>query len=297
MSAKVNAMIIGAGRSGTTSLYHLLEQHPDICFSLTKEVHFFSIAALYARGEKYFHDFFSPCSEGQVRVTADTYLLADAEAPARIRRYNPDMRFLVMLRDPLERAFSSYIYSLAFGHEKKQSDFLSTIGREPEILQHGDIVAINNLCHFYGSLYHKHLSNWMQFFPREQFLLVKTSELASAAPALSEKIFRFLHVPDHTVQYAERKYNASSGVKSKALQQFLLNRDHRLRKLLRLPLQPFRKMLIRSGWIDRIYALNRKGLQKRQLTPAELQAGSAYFREDLDLLRRDFHITFDADDR
>src|SRR5689334_4503511 len=124
---KVNAMIIGAGRSGTTTVYEYLKQHPEICFSITKELHYFSIPELYARGEQYFHSLFPDYKDQKIVATADTYLLMDRDAPKRIKEYNPGMKFIIVLREPVARAYSNYNYSVNFGHEKKDISFLDTI--------------------------------------------------------------------------------------------------------------------------------------------------------------------------
>ncbi|MBX9850835.1 MAG: sulfotransferase domain-containing protein [Cytophagaceae bacterium] len=160
---KVNVLIIGAGRSGTTSLYHYMKDHNDICFSSIKEVHFFSIKDLYKRGEEYYHYFFNNPGK-KILASADTYLLVDKKAPKKIFSYNPEMKIVVLLRDPVDRAYSSYQYSINNGYENKNTDFLQTLEHEKEILTKNNIIQINNLCHFYGSLYYTHLRYWMQYF-------------------------------------------------------------------------------------------------------------------------------------
>ena len=120
---KVDAIIIGAGRSGTTSLYEYLESHPDVCFSKIKEIHYFSLADLFARGEDYYHSFFN-ATENQIKAGADTYLLIDKEAPKRMNLYNPNMKIIIMLREPVVRAFSGYNYSINNGYLNKNVSFI-----------------------------------------------------------------------------------------------------------------------------------------------------------------------------
>ncbi len=126
---KVEAIIIGAGRSGTTSLYEYLERHPDVCFSKIKEIHYFSLADLFARGEDYYHSFFN-ATKNQIKAGADTYLLIDKEAPKRINLYNPNMKIIIMLREPVVRAFSGYNYSINNGYLNINVSFIESIKNE-----------------------------------------------------------------------------------------------------------------------------------------------------------------------
>ena len=192
---RVNTLIIGAGRSGTTSLYAYLETHRDVCFSSIKEVHYFSIDELFKRGERYYHSFFRKCDDATVIASADTYLLMDYDAITRIHAYNPDMKIIVMLRDPVARAYSSYNYSVNYGHHKAYGTFLDSVVREKDIDKVANIVTRNNVGHFYGSLYYEHLSKWSAVFPREQIFLLKTGDLKDSPRRLSEEMFHFLGLP------------------------------------------------------------------------------------------------------
>lgn len=288
---KVNTIIIGAGRSGTTSVFAWMEQHPDIQFSITKEVHYFSLPGLYHRGEKYFHSLFEG-PEKKIVATADTYLLMDHEAPARIKAYNPDMRIIIMLRDPVERAFSNYQYSVKFGHEDSNIAFADTIALEPERLLSADIADKNNRCHCYGSLYALHLSVWAQYFPKTQFFIGTLDQLKADPQALYEQLSAFLGIPYQAFSEQNTTFNAATGVKSKWLQQVLLNRNHPLRKGISFLIRPFRNLIIKSGIIDKIYAMNRKQVVLPKLTPEEKKIVSPYFEKDLKKLQDDWRITF-----
>lgn len=287
---KVNTIIIGAGRSGTTSVFAWMEQHPDIQFSITKEVHYFSLPDLYKRGETYLHSLFEG-TEKSVIATADTYLLMDHEAPARIKAYNPAMRIIVMLRDPVDRAYSNYQYSVQFGHERAEIAFTDTIALEPERLLSSDIAEKNNLCHCYGSLYAKHLQVWSDYFPKQQVFIGTLPELKNNPEALYTRLSAFLNIPYQPFAEQNKAFNAGTGVKSKKLQQFLLNRNHPVRRILTFFIRPFRNLIIKSGIIDKVYSLNTKQVKLPKLTQEERNRVSPYFENDLKQLQDEWQIT------
>lgn len=287
---KVDTIIIGAGRSGTTSVFAWMEQHPDIQFSITKEVHYFSLPDLFARGENYFHSLFEG-PDKKVTATADTYLLMDHDAPARIKAYNPNMRIIVMLRDPVERAFSNYQYSVQFGHERSDISFADTIALEAERLRLDDIAAKNNLCHCYGSLYALHLSVWAQYFSKEQFFIGTLTQLKNDPVQLYTNLSAFLQIPYVPFQEQNTAFNAATGVKWKWLQQLLLNRKHPLRRALTFCIRPFRNLIIKSGIIDKLYALNRKQMVFSKLTSEEKSIVAPYFENDLKKLQDNWCIS------
>ncbi len=291
---KVNTLIIGAGRSGTTSVYEYLAHHPEVNFSITKELHYFSIPDLYKRGEKYFHSLFES-KERKITATADTYLLIDKKAPERIRNYNPDIKLIVMLRDPVERAFSNYNYSVNYGHENISNAFLTALQLEKERLESNDIVELNNTCHFYGSLYYLHLQYWEKYFPKENFILLKLDDLKKDPESFYKNLTAKLNIPYIPFELENKKFNAGSGVKSKWLQQLLLNRDSGIRKIVSFVLRPFRKLIIKSGIIDKVYAINKKEVDQKQITPEEEKLARQYFLEDVKMLKSEYGIDFNDD--
>jgi len=288
---KVNTLIIGAGRAGTTSLFALLEQHPQVCFSYLKEVHYFSVPDLYKRGEQYYHSFFRHYQNEAVLASADTYLFMDYEAIKRIHRYNPKMKILVVLRDPVERAYSSYWYSVNYGHHKAYPSFMDSAEREKGIEHEPDIVRRNNQGHFYGSLYYRHLNRWLEFFPREQFLLLTTSGLKEQPQDLTRELYRFLEIRDNPVEPGLE--NAAAVPRHRRMEKFLLDRNRPLRKALRWLVPRFLKdRLMRSGIVERLHRANRKTRSNPLLSGKEYQNALIYFRDDLQGLEKAFGIKF-----
>jgi len=288
---RVNALIIGAGRSGTTSLYAYLESHSDVCFSNIKEVHFFSIDELYKRGESYYHSFFRKCQGAPVIASADTYLLMDHDAIQRIYTYNPEMKIIVMLRDPVSRAYSSYNYSVNFGHHQAYAAFLDSLAVEKQIAGEANIVTRNNVGHFYGSLYYEHLHKWAAVFPREQILLLKTSDLKENPQKFSKELFSFLNLSETQGKFEQA--NAAAVPKSRKLEQFFLDRNNVLRKIIRRWTPRFLKQLIiGSGIVDKLHSANRKEQTTRPLSEEEREKAMQWFRKDLQLLKKEFNIEF-----
>lgn len=284
---KVDLLIIGAGRSGTTTISKYLENHPEVCFSNIKEVHYFSVEELYKRGEKYYHSFLEHLNNEKVVVSADTYLLMDYDAIARIKAYNPEMKILVMLRNPVDRAYSSYNYSVNYGYHEALSAFSDCIDFEKNIEKQSDIVMRNNLGHLYGSLYYKHLSKWFESFPREQFLLLTLSELKENAEKTHKQISSFLGIADIDESFKiGEKHNAYAVPKNKGLEQFLLNRNNGLRVLIRNMIPSFiKRAIIKSGMVDKLHDMNRVDSEYEKLSEKEYSKVLTYFKDDLEMLK------------
>ena len=274
---KVDLLIIGAGRAGTTSIYQYLTFHPEICFSKVKEIHYFSIEDLYKRGINYYHSFFDYKAENKIITAADTYLFVDKKAPKRIQKYNPEMKFLVMLRNPVERAYSGYNYAINNGYLNKNIDFKEASENEHKIIEKSKIQDINNLCNIYQSKYYEHLKYWMNYFPIENFLLLKTNELKNQETVLKE-ISNFLKISNFPKDISDIKTNTASTVKSKKIQQILLDRDRGIRKLVRIIFpQKLKNKIMNSGIIGKIYKINRTEASYTPLSQNEKLKFQKYF--------------------
>lgn len=289
---KVNHIIIGAGRSGTTSLVAYLKQHVDVNFSSIKEVSYFSIDEHYNRGEAFLHSFYEEDNQ-PVMATSDTYLLMSKDAPERIKVYNPNIKLTIILREPASRTLSNYNFSVNHGYIDATESLIASQKKESDVLSRNDIVEQNNYCNFYGSLYHKHLSYWLQYFKREQLFICTTEQLKNNPKKLMKDYFTFLGVKDIQVKELE-PLNQAATVKNKTLNSFLVNRDHWLRKVIRVPMQlkPIRNVVLKSNVVESVKDGNKQQQAYKKLTAEEQEFCHNYFREDLQKLKENFGITF-----
>ena len=290
---RVNTLVIGAGRSGTTSLCKYLEEHSMVCFSVIKELHYFSIEDLNRRGLDYYHSFFPDYQNQPIVGSADTYLLMDHAAIPRIKAYNPDMKIIVLLRHPVDRAYSSYNYSVNYGHHHAYSGFLESLEHEKGIENLENIVKRNNLGHFYGSLYHYHLSKWLQAFPKENILILTTKELRDDPAQLHLNTCSFLGIEYQEEIKEDKNLNPNAVPKSKLFEKFLLDRDHFLRKLIRGLFPKFlKRWIIHSSVVDKFHDFNRKESKYTSLSDLERKEANRFFEEDLKKLAKDFGVIF-----
>ncbi|MBK7037809.1 MAG: hypothetical protein IPH42_16075 [Bacteroidetes bacterium] len=102
-----------------------------------------------------------------------------------------------------------------------------------------------------------------------------------------------LNISNISFKQSETKFNAGSGVKSKWLQQLLLNRESTVRKVISFVLRPFRKLVINSGIIDKVYAMNKKEVDQKKISKEEFVLAQQYFDFDLKNLNSVYGISFE----
>lgn len=201
-----NFLIIGAPRCGTTSLHDMLGQHPDIFMSAIKEPHFFAGLDFPFPDNEILKITKDPATYQALFAGADdklcgessTYYLADPDAPRNIHTYNPDMKLIAVLRNPIERAYSHY---LVFDrHGKQPQSFYEMVDEQ---VRSGGPLARNVVeLGKYGS----QLERYRQLFPAEQLLVLDFEELTRRPEAALTKILAFLQVdPSYAAQLAANK--------------------------------------------------------------------------------------------
>ncbi|MDF1519330.1 MAG: sulfotransferase domain-containing protein [Brevefilum sp.] len=197
----VDFMIIGAQRAGTTSLYKFLDILPSFCGSYDKEVGYFSIDELYTKGMDWYHQQFRTCARCQLKFEATPEYLYYPFVPGRIKQYKSDLKFIVLLRDPVDRCFSAWkLFKNIHKHDQvnrqriivdsknTKNDALANLMTE-EDFPHFSTLVKEDLDRYYTNsvsfepsfvrrgLYHQQISHWMKFFDISQFLFLEISEL------------------------------------------------------------------------------------------------------------------------
>lgn len=195
-------LVIGAGQSGTTSLWQALDSHPQIRVPADKERGFFNSDERYARGVEWFISWtFKELQADQLAGTVTPQLMPGSAAAldmvvARIAETSPGVKLIALLRHPIDRAVSHFRRGLRGGRLRGSEDFGTLIARrEQEVggLEKIPILAIGQ----YGRI----LNRYLAAFDRRQLLVIFTEELETRPDILCRRIFEFLGVdPTHHVE-------------------------------------------------------------------------------------------------
>jgi hypothetical protein len=215
-------LIIGTQRGGTTSLYRYLKAHPSIGASSNKDVHFFDRrfhkGVSWYRGHfpTHIEKFLAERSHGRPFLTgeASPSYLFHPHAPRRAAQVLPHARLIVLLRDPVSRAYSQYHHARKLGFEHLSFEEAIEAEEERFAREHERVLQDE---HYYSETY-KHLSYlrkgiyvdqlkaWMSVFPREQFLILKSEEFYADPAATFKQVLAFLGLAQEAVPVGQQQY-------------------------------------------------------------------------------------------
>lgn len=197
---KVNFMIAGTQKGGTTALAHFLAKHPEIHVAPVKETHFFDREAYFVNGQpdyNIFHSFFMPADNCKVIGEATPCYMVFPQIGPRLKKYNPELKLIVLLRHPVERAYSHYNMSARMKME--YLPFYNALRVEDVRLRD---IKENNIFMgpgtFYSyklrSSYLSQVKNLLELFPRNQLLFLRSEDLINDHQGTLAKVFDFLEV-------------------------------------------------------------------------------------------------------
>ena len=107
-NAKPHFLGVGTQKGGTTTLYRLLKKHRDIFLPENKEIHYFT--KNYHLGDQWYINHFQESLPGKIRGEITPYYLFHEAVPSRIKLFRDNMKFIILLRDPVERTLSQYFH-------------------------------------------------------------------------------------------------------------------------------------------------------------------------------------------
>ncbi len=201
-------MVIGTQKGGTTSLASYLNQNPVVAKAIRKEIHYFN--ANFSLGTSWYRAHFPFVSRTHKRVCFDAtpQYIAHPQVPSRIYAQYPQMKFIVLLRNPTDRAYSHYMHECRRGKDmelrtfEEALAFLYELEQEPPVQLDqigGEIQSQYIFGHYLNYLtrgkYIDQLERWFQLFPREQFLFVQSEYFFTHTREAMMEISRFLEIP------------------------------------------------------------------------------------------------------
>jgi glycosyltransferase involved in cell wall biosynthesis len=201
-----NFLIIGAQKSGTTSLFTYLSQHNQILPSLVKEVHYFdggldTDVDNFKKGEDWYRAFFPlkhEMSENAQTFEASPLYIFNPLTPARIYNLIPNIKLILLLRNPVHRAISQYFHEKSKGHE--HLGIMDALYYEDERLNEAyDKQNYKNyhfIHHSYKSrgLYVNQLKRYLNYFNKEQIFIINSDDFFSQTHSTLEKLFDYIGV-------------------------------------------------------------------------------------------------------
>ncbi|MDV2079734.1 sulfotransferase [Marinobacter xestospongiae] len=271
---KPNFVVIGAARSGTTSLFQYLEPHPEIGMSQVKELNFFSNPTYWNKGFDWYESRFPNASSIKAAGEASTsYTKAPFtdDVPGRIAHYNPAMRLIYVVRDPIERYLSHYLKRVQTGIESRP--FERTLDN------------LDNEASAWQGRYFYQLEHYLQKFDRDQLLVFAMEDLKHNAADTVKRIYRFLNV-DETYQAPDlnRIHNATNRVVMKSPMGKRISEFYRRHLEQRdLPFT-FKKAVASLGDIGG------QEIRKPALTEAQRDKLQRFYQQDSRWLQREFGI-------
>ncbi len=236
-----NFLIIGAHKAGTSSLHRYLQQHPEVFMPTLKEPRFFSFdpdesdvePSPYAWGPRVhpiktwneYLDLFTPVTTEKAIGEASPCYLNHPRCPTRIKQALPDVRLIVSLRDPVDRAYSGYLMAVRDAGETRP--FADIIG-EQRTAWHDNLV------------YYKPCQRYLECFPRGRLKFVRAESLNAQPAKVLKDIFSFLEVDPAFEADTSTQFNKAGLPRSRGLHRVLNNR-HVSR------LRPYIPVSFRSG--------------------------------------------------
>ena len=216
----VDFFIVGAPKAGTTSLYHYLNEHPQVEMSSQKEPDYFSDKAINEQGmyygknrvntlDKYESLFVQKESvvygEGSV-----SYLFYDNVAED-IKKYNPNAKIIIMLRNPIERAFSHFLmdYRLGLIRDSFENVIANKSKHKNAHLFYQQYIEV--------SKYTTQIQRYLDFFEKDSILFIDYDDFKKNVSETVDKVYNFLNISTDFAANINTKYNAFTMPKNKII--------------------------------------------------------------------------------
>jgi len=207
---RVDFFIVGAPKSGTTSLFHYLDEHPEIEMSSQKEPDYFSDKDIQNRGMYYgknridtiekYHDLFEDTNSRLKGEGSVSYLFYN-NVPAKIKEYNPNAKIIIMLRNPIDRAFSHYLmdYRLGVVSNTFEDIVFKQSKHKHSSLFYQQYVKVSE--------YTVQIERYLDFFSADNILVIDYEEFKKDVLGVVNKTFFFLGVDQDFKPNVIKKYN------------------------------------------------------------------------------------------
>jgi hypothetical protein len=251
---KPNFIIIGASKAATTSMYYYLKQHPDVYFPASKELHYFTydkvaknssgpgdravLQTLCRSRDEYKAHYGAVSGEGAIGEVSPTYFYF-SNISERLLSELGNIRIIIMLRNPIEKAFSQYMHLVREGRERLS--FYDALMSEEKRMANGwgDMWRYKESC-----LYSERVEKYIKVFNRKNVHIILFDDLKTNAACVLRKTFTFLGVDPDFRPDTSKVYNKTGMPRSRFIAD-LISKPSILKKIVRTTLPSSLRMKLR----------------------------------------------------
>lgn len=172
-------------------MFYYLSQHPDLRLSVEKEIHYYNYYLQSGKSMGWYKSFFplKVKSVGKKTGEASPNYLYSETAPRQLKQDIPDVKLIVLLRNPINRAYSEYSMHV---RQLKRKNFPSF----EQSIVNADLSLEGSQLYLLRGSYAARLRNWLKYFDREQFIFVKSEDFFSDPRSVLKRVYRFLDIPE-----------------------------------------------------------------------------------------------------
>jgi len=197
-AGKPNVFLIGAQKCGSASLLTHLSNHPEIHTPKNKEVGFFCDQNIYSKGESWYRKFFD--NRIPVNVDGSASYFDSKQAAERVKAYNPAAKIILILRNPVDRAYSQYNAAFRLGFEKQSFEDALRLENdrirygERMVSEHGHNYCFQRLGYKTRGCYADYLPVWTNLFDSERMLILNGEDLFKEPHEVMRSVYGFVGV-------------------------------------------------------------------------------------------------------
>lgn len=176
-------IIIGVGRAGTTTVYDFLCSHPDVQPASQKEVGWFY------QSEKWYKSQFPEKLLDKITGEATPYYFLDIDSPKKFKKLNPELKVILLRRDPFDRAYSHWCMNVSGGFESLS--FEDALKMEKQRIKNSKADYFQ-FSYINSGNYKKHLKHWEEYF--SDILILEFDELQQTPESIQRKLCEYLNL-------------------------------------------------------------------------------------------------------
>jgi len=276
---EIDFMIVGAEKSGTTWLANMLRQHPDIFIPEEKEVFYFNHRFFespelhnfnHDKPISWYYSFFKDAKPGQILGEACPAYLWDEVAPQKIFEFNPNIKTVAILRNPIDRAYSQFLFYL-------QRGVLGEVTFEQALKMRPDILS--------RSSYYDQIARYDSFFPRTNIKITFYDDLTKDNRAFLIDVETFLGVEEFIPVNINERSNVTGVPRFKLLNRSMAEIRYFVRKKNPVWFLDFLRFIGVAKLSEKLRLKNTRSIQEKpEIDPELLNRLSACFQKDIENL-------------